>query len=75
MGHYQHSLVLGWQRALGTAGAPIFKAVHGVRALGGDALEAVEFTSAGATRRIETRLLLHEGGSPTTTWRWRRAAR
>ncbi len=56
---------LGWQRALGTAGVPIFKAVHGVRALGGDALEAVEFVSAGTTRRIETRLLLlHEGVVP-----------
>ncbi len=56
---------LGWRRALGTAGVPIFKAVHGVRALGGEALEAVEFTSAGTTRRIETRLLLlHEGVVP-----------
>ncbi len=81
---------LGWQRALGTAGVPIFKRVHGVRSLGGDTLEAVEFASAGTTRRIETRLLLlHEGVVPDhhlamaagcemrwddTGWCWRTAA-
>lgn len=56
---------LAWQRALKTAGVPVFKAVHGVRALGAETVEAAEFVSAGRSRRIETRLLLlHEGVVP-----------
>jgi len=56
---------LAWQRALKTARVPVFKGVHGVRALGAETIEAVEFVSAGGSRRIETRLLLlHEGVVP-----------
>ena len=56
---------LAWQRALKAAGVPVFKGVHGVRALGAEAVETVEFVSAGSSRRIETRLLLlHEGVVP-----------
>jgi NADPH-dependent 2,4-dienoyl-CoA reductase/sulfur reductase-like enzyme len=53
---------LKYQWQLKRAGVRFFKGVSGLRAIGSDAIEAVEFDCRNAKRRIETSLLLSHFG-------------
>jgi len=58
---------LNYRLQLKRAGVPFFKGVSGLRAIGSDSIEAVEFDCRNTKRRIETSLLLsHFGVIPDT---------
>ena len=62
LAHHYITKGLRYQSQLKRAGVPFFKGVSGLRAIGSDSVEAVEFDCRDTRRRIETSLLLSHFG-------------